>query len=156
MLPAYAPKGNEIMASDHLFAREVAERQRTMFALFVGPGLFVTRAALSAASRIPASTLKEWASGTAIPFHDVMALSRFLPAEAINLLCEPAGKRLVDDHADDGASWDGIAANAAGLTAEICEARRDGKISPSEDASLKRRVRTLIAEASAMTTGGGE
>jgi hypothetical protein len=142
------------MSADYGFAREVAERQRAMFILFVGPGRFVTRAALSSASGVPESTLREWANGAAIPLHGALALARCLPGEAINMVFEPAGLRLVDDQADKTASWDAVAASAAGLTAEICEARRDGSISPSEDNSLQRRTRAMIAEAMAMVTGG--
>ena len=146
-------KGNGIMASDQQFSRNVAERQKAMFAMFVGQGLYTTRAALCAASGIPASTLQDWANGAAMPLHGALHLSLFLPAEAINMLCEVAGKRLVADGPDAASTWNVVAASAAGLTADICEAQRDGRIDHSEDARLRRRVREVIATAQTMVAG---
>ena len=125
-------------------AHDVAARQVVMFGAFVGPGLFITRAALARASGIPESTLRIYAEGAAIPFHAVLTLRRFLPGEAINMLAEPGAARLVDlEH--EATNWDSIAAEAAGLTFEICEARKDGQIDHVEGASLRRRARGLAA-----------
>lgn len=133
--------------------RDIAERQRAMFGLFVGPRLFVTRAALAAATGIPTSTLQDWAQGVTAPLWGVLALARVLPREAINMLTEPAGFRLTD--CDPGlACWDGLAAEAAGLTSDICEARRDGRIDHREEARLRKRARALIADAQAVVDGG--
>jgi hypothetical protein len=127
--------------------REVAERQVAMFMAFVGRGCFTTRAALSAASKIPESTLREWAAGAAMPLSGILTLRRFLPAQAINMVTEPGGVRFSDIEAAD-ANWDGIAAGAAGLTFEICEARKDGVYDHVERARLRTRARGLIAELS--------
>ncbi|MCH4893982.1 hypothetical protein GO308_12740 [Sphingomonas sp. SFZ2018-12] len=141
------------MSADSRIAQDVADRQVAMFAMFVGPGLFTTRAALSVASGIPESTLKSWAGGAAMPFHAVLALRRFLPAEAINMMSEPGGFRLVPFEAIE-TNWDAIAADSAGLVGEVCEARRDGKIDHIEDARLKRRARHLAAVLSEIGEAG--
>lgn len=142
------------MTPDLPLEREIADRQVAMFAMFVGLGLYTTRAALSAASKIPTSTLKDWANGSAIPFHGVMRLRRYLPPEAINMLTEPAGARIVDTEGGD-ANWDEVAASAAGLAAEICVARADGNLTPSERAALKRRAREVVADVQAAVESEG-
>lgn len=132
------------MARDARLAQDVAERQRAMFAMFVGRGLYATRAALAAASGIPESSLRGYADGAAMPFHAVLALGPCLPREALNMLAEPGGLRLVD--VEQAASdWDASAAAAAGFVAEVCEARRDGHIDHVETARLQRRARELNA-----------
>ena len=141
------------MAADSAIARDVTARQVTMFAMFVGPGLFTTRAALAVASGVPASSLKEYATGAAMPLHVALTLSRVLPAEAINMLTEPAGKRLVNAEASD-TNWDALACAAAGLVGEVCDARKDGKIDHVEDAKLRQRTRALIAEAQSAVEQG--
>lgn len=125
-------------------ARHLEDRQIAMFGSFVGPGLYTTRAALFRASGIPESTLKSYADGTAMPFHAVLVLRRFLPAEAINMLSEAGGVRLVPIEQEE-TNWDAIAADAAGLTFEICEARKDGTIDHVERAQLRRKARPLVA-----------
>ncbi len=135
------------MSIESRLAQDVADRQIAMFAAFVGQGRFTTRAALSAASRIPESTLRSYAGGAAMPFHAVLALRPCLPAEAINMLAEPGGARLVDIETSD-ANWNAVAAGAAGLTYEICEAQRDGQVDHVERARLKNRARSLVAELS--------
>jgi hypothetical protein len=135
------------MSAESRLAQDVADRQVSMFAMFVGPGLHTTRAALSAASKIPESTLKSWANGAAMPLHGALALNKFLPAVAINMLTEPGDVRFADIETAD-TNWDAIAANTASLTFEICEARQDGKIDHGEAARLRRKARTLVAELS--------
>jgi len=153
MLAILPQTGNGIMPDAGGVQRNVAERQRAMFGLFVGPQLFVTRAALAAATGIPASTLQDWAQGVTMPLWGALALARALPREAINMLTEPVGFRLADS--DPGAAcWDGLAAEAANLTADICEAQRDGHIDHREEARLRQRARTLIADAQAVVDGG--
>jgi len=116
-----------------------------MFASFVGPGLYITRVALASASGISASTLGSWAGGAAMPLSAILALSHHLPAAAINMMFEPAGKRLVD--ADEKtANWDAVAASASMLTFEICDARADGQIDHVERARLRQRARAVAAE----------
>jgi hypothetical protein len=132
-----SPEGN--------LARDVEDRQVAMFAMFVGPGLLMTRAALAKASRISESTLKSWAGGAAMPLHAVLTLRKFLPAEAIHMMTEPGGARFTDLQAS-AANWDAIAADTASLTFEICEARKDGNIDHIEKARLRRHARTLVAE----------
>lgn len=141
------------MIADLPLARDIADRQVAMFTMFVGPGLYTTRAALSDASRVPTSTLKDWANGSAIPFHGVMLLRKFLPPSAINMLAEPGGARIIDAKATT-ANWDEVAARAAGLTADICEARMDGVITPSEGERLRKHTRELIANAQAVVDEG--
>lgn len=141
------------MAADVPIAREIAARQVAMFSMFVGPGLYTTRAALSRATGLPESTLKEWAGGAAMPFHGGLTLSRFLPGEALNMVTEPAGKRLVDAERAE-TSWDKLACGTARLAASICEARDDGTISHGERANLTRQTRALIAHAEAMVGDG--
>lgn len=134
-------------------ARDIAARQVTMFAMFVGQGRFATRAALSRASGIPESTLKDYASGTAMNLATVLHLRRFLPAEAINMLSEPGDARIVDTEASD-TNWDEIASSAAQLVGDICDARKDGKIDHVEDRHLRQRARALIAEAQSAVEAG--
>lgn len=124
-----------------------------MFAMFVGRGLFVTRAQLSAASLVPESSLREYASGAAIPLHVVLALRRVLPPAAINMLCEPGDARMVA--AEEGeACWDGVAAASAGLTSAVLLARADGHIDHREKADLKNKARDLAAHLTAAVEGG--
>lgn len=139
------------MAAEAGMQREVAERQRTMFQLFVGPGLTVTREALARASGIPASSLREYANGAAMPLHVALTLSRFLPGEATALLTEPAGMRLVPIEAD-ATNWDALAAEASGLVTEVCVARSDGVVDHVESAQLRRKVRQLIAKCEGAVT----
>lgn len=133
------------MSAEGNLAQDIVERQRTMFSMFVGPRLHTTRAALAAASKIPDSTLKSWAAGAAMPLHGLLTLRRFLPAAAIDMLTEPGGVRFTEIEGAE-ASWDAIAADAAGFVSEVCEARKDGKIDHVEDARLKQRARALAAE----------
>lgn len=135
------------MSSESRIAHEVAERQVEMFAMFVGQGRTVTRAALSRASGIPESTLKSYAAGAAMPFAAGLTLAKFLPSEAIGMLTEVVGLRLTPIEAIE-TNWDAIAADAAGLTFEICEARKDGNIDHIERARLKSRGRQVIARLS--------
>lgn len=141
------------MASDSAMAHDCADRQMAMFAMFVGPGLYTTRAALAAASRIPESTLKSWAAGAAMPLHAVMTLRRFLPGAAINMLTEPGDCRLVSIEAA-ATNWDGITAEAAGFVAQVCDARSDGQIDHVEASRLRHRARKLIAELSDVAETG--
>lgn len=134
------------MSADSRLARDIEDRQVAMFASFVGPSGHITRAALSAASKIPTSTLKSWAEGAAMPLHGVLAIRPHLPAAAINMMTEPGGVRFASCDAQD-ANWDSIAASAAGLVGDICEARKDGSIDHVESAHLRARTRNLIAEA---------
>lgn len=132
--------------SDNLrYQRDVEARQVAMFASFVGPGLYITRAALSSASRISPSTLASWANGAAMPLHAILMLSHHLPAAAINMMFEPAGKRLCDAE-QKNANWDAVAASASMLTFEICDARADGDIDHVERARLRRRARDVAAQ----------
>ena len=142
-----------IMPSDYGLARDVTDRQMAMFAMFVGPDLHTTRAALAVASKIPADTLKSWAGGAAMPLHAVLTLRRFLPAEAIGMMTEPGGVRFtaIEKSTTD---WDALAADSAGLVGEICEARRDGMIDHVEDARLRTRARALAAELSEAASTG--
>lgn len=116
----------------------------TMFASFVGPGLFITTAALSRACHIPEASLRNYAGGAAMPVHVLLCLSRHLPAEAIDLMTEPAGKRLIDAERAT-ANWDAVAAELAGLTFEICDARADGQIDHVERAKLRTGARAVAA-----------
>jgi hypothetical protein len=141
------------MSSESQMARDVTARQAAMFAMFVGPGLYTTRAALAAAAGIPESTLKSWANGAAMPLHGALALRRYLPREALNMLTEPGGVRWADITVVPN-DWDGAAANAAALVADVCDARRDGKIDHVEDARLSRRAKQLIAELSEVAGDG--
>jgi hypothetical protein len=122
-----------------------------MFAAFVGPGLTITRAALSAASGISTSTLASWAAGASMPLHGVLALSRFLPREAINMLTEPAGLRLTDI-ASSKTNWGEVAAATAGLVADICEAGSDGLYDHVEVAKLQGKAKKVIV----VLTGAAE
>lgn len=140
------------MSGEGRLAQDVADRQVAMFAMFVGPGRFTTRAALAAASKVPESTLKSWAAGAAMPLHGVLAIRRHLPAAAINMLTEPGDARLVAIEQAE-TNWDAVAAGAAGLTFEICEARKDGSVDHVERAKLRGRARVLIAELSEVIEG---
>ncbi len=133
------------MSAENGIAQDIADRQVEMFAMFVGEGRRITRAALSAASRIPTSTLKSWAAGAAMPVHGLLTLRKFLPPEAIDMITEAGGARMVGITKTE-TNWDQIAAGAAGLVGEVCEARKDGVIDHVEDGKLKSRTRALIAE----------
>jgi hypothetical protein len=61
------------------------------------------------------------------------------------MVTETAGVRFTAIETSE-TNWDEIASESAGLTFEICEARRDGKIDHVEEARLKRRARALIAD----------
>lgn len=141
------------MPADSTMARDCADRQIAMFAMFVGPGLYTTRAALSAASRIPDSTLKSWAAGAAMPLQAVLTLRRFLPGAAINMLTEPGDCRLVSIEAS-ATNWDALTADAAGFVAEVCTARSDGQVDHVEADRLRHRARTLIAALSEIADPG--
>jgi len=117
-----------------------------MFGSFVGRGLYTTRAALAAASGVSASSLQDYANGAAMPLHAVLAIRPHLPGAAIDMLTEPGNVRFSSIDGQD-TNWDAIAATAAGLVAEVCDARKDGKIDHVESARLKDRARGLIAEA---------
>lgn len=134
------------MASEHPIARKVADRQIQMFASFVGRGLFTTRAALAAASGVSASSLQDYANGAAMPIHALLAIRPHLPAPAIDLLTEPGHVRFASIDAQES-NWDIIAASAAGLVAEVCDARKDGVINHVEEARLRKRTREFMAEA---------
>lgn len=138
---------DSIMSAESRIAQEVAERQVMMFSMFVGPGTPMTRAALSVRTGIPESTLKSYANGAAMPLHVALVLRKFLPREAMNMLTEPGDVRfaLIEQSA---ACWDGIAAAASGLVAEVCVARSDGKIDHVEAAKLRTRARAVIAQLS--------
>ena len=139
------------MSGDNRFGYDPIQRQVDMLRMFVGEGCYTTRAALARASGIPAPTLKSYAAGAAMPFHTVLALTKFLPREAINMLTEPAGVRLVDVQQSEDGCWDEAAALTAGLVAEICVARSDGIINHTERASLRARARTVTAVLSDLT-----
>lgn len=134
-------------------ARETVHRQQQMFDMFVGPGLHVTRAALAAASGVPASTLRDLAAGSAITVAQLMALRRFLPPEAINMITEPGGAHVIDTQAD-ASTWDEVAADAAGLLSDVMEAKRDGVVDHAEAARLRRRTREFIAKNQHMAADG--
>jgi len=135
------------MSADSRLAQEIAERQILMFSMFVGDGTPMPRSALAAASGIPTSTLKSYANGTAMPLSTALILRKFLPREAMNMLTEPGDARFTPiEHSE--ACWDGIAAAASGLVAEVCVARSDGKIDHVEAAKLKTRARAVIAQLS--------
>ncbi len=139
--------------SESQIARETAHRQQQMFSMFVGPHLHVTRAALAAASGVPASTLRDLAGGSAITVAQLMALRRFLPPEAINMITEPGGAHVIDTQADM-ASWDEVAADAASLLSEVMEAKRDGVVDHVEDSRLRQRTRAFIAKNQHMAADG--
>jgi len=135
------------MRDESQISRDVADRQIQMFGMFVGQGLTTTRAALARASKIPESTLRSYAEGAAMPLHAALTLRRFLPSEAINMLTEPGNVRFCSIDAEE-TNWDAIACDAAGLTFEICEARKDGVIDHQEKARLRSRGRQVIARLS--------
>jgi hypothetical protein len=88
-----------------------------------------------------------------MPLHAVLHLRKFLPAEAINMMTEPGGVRFSAIEVAE-TNWDAIAADAAGLVGEVCDARRDGVIDHIEDARLRRRARQLVAELSEVAETG--
>jgi hypothetical protein len=133
------------MADDRPYSREVADRQVTMFAMFVGQGRHTTFAALAVASKYPQSTLRDYANGSAMPIAAVLALSKHLPRAAINMLTEPGGLQLVDIERDT-TNWDTLAASTSALTFEICDARSDGNIDHREEARLRQHARDLAAK----------
>ena len=143
------------MSPDHRFQRDVAARQVAMFAMFVGPGLFVTRAALADASGIPPSTLREWAQGAAMPLHAFLTLSRFLPASALAMLTEPAGLRLVGAEEQDS-SWSEVAVEGSRLVADFVERGADGIYDHQDKAALSPRLRTFMAKCQRLITSEGE
>lgn len=153
MSVSLAGGGRAIMSADLPISREVTDRQIAMFAMFVGPALFTTRAALAAASKVPESTLRSYAAGAAMPLAMALHLRKFLPLEAINMMTEPAGVRLASIE-QASSNWDVAAAEAASLVADVCGARSDGVIDHREDADLRRKARHLIAELTEIAGGG--
>ncbi len=135
------------MSAEGRIAQEVAERQVMMFSMFVGPGTPMTRAALAVRTGIPESTLKSYANGSAMPLSTALILCKFLPREAMNMLTEPGDVRFAPVEQEE-ACWDGIAATASGLVAEICMARSDGKIDHVEKRQLQARARAVAAQLS--------
>ncbi|TZG24889.1 hypothetical protein [Sphingomonas montanisoli] len=136
------------MFSDTILARETARQQREMFARYVGPNdpNKISNRALAKATGIGATTLAELANGSAMTVAQMLALRSVLPPEAINMLLEAGDARLVDAETAE-TNWDDLAANAAGLVSDVCEARRDGKIDHVEKGRLRKRTRELIAKA---------
>jgi hypothetical protein len=130
------------------FKRNVEQRQRDVFSMFVGagPAKRMTFGALAAATGISKSSLADYANGVAMPLHNLLRLVPALPKEAADMLIAPSGKRFADIETAD-ANWDKIAAEAAGLVSEVCTARSDGVIDHQEEARLKKMTRKLIADA---------
>ncbi len=116
-----------------------------MFGSFVGPGLYISYAALSAASGISDSTLRSWAGGTSMTLSSVLDLARHLPVAAINMMFEPAGKRLCDAERED-ANWHAVAAESASFVSEICTALIDGRIDHVERHKLSQRAKAIAAQ----------
>jgi hypothetical protein len=108
----------------------------------------LSAARLAALSDQSVSTVTSWANGTAMPVHGLVRLMPFIADELLTLVTESAGKRVeaIEIEADE---WMGVASEAAGFVAAVCEAKRDGIITPSEDAGLKDMARRLAAKASA-------
>lgn len=140
------------MADVRHLAQDVAERQMSMFVMFIGQTRAVNYPALAEATKIPLSTLRTYASGAAMPIHALLALSQHLPAAAIDMLTEPAGKRLIDMERSE-TNWDALAAKTCGLTFEICDARSDGQIDHVEEARLRATARALAAELTSAAEG---
>lgn len=86
-----------------------------------------------------------------MPLHVYVALCRILPDDLTSLVLDGADKRIVPLESSPEA-WLGVAAEASGLAAEICEAKADGKITHIEQARLEKRARKLAAK---MAGAGG-
>lgn len=110
----------------------------------------LTTPRLAALTGIPAATLVTWASGnTAMPAWAMCALSEHIPDDLMSLLMEPAGKFIgTTDAADD--DLDALGCETATFTAELLEAKRDGKVTPRERDRLKDRARRVASRAQAV------
>jgi hypothetical protein len=134
------------MRDDDSFSREVADRQRDVFRMFVGQGRRVSYAALSSATTISISTLKAYADGVAMPLHNLLRLVPALPREAANMLIEPSGHLFtpIDAHMAD---WLDLGAKACAFGSKVLRYERTGPgIDPSEAADLKKDIREMIAD----------
>jgi len=132
---------SEYLKPDHIAL------QMSMFAMFVGQGKRVTREALFNATGIPKQSLANYAHGAAMPFDVARRICKVLP-EAINMLLEPDGLRIVPIEVED-TNWHEVGSHAAHLTYEILNATKDGAVDHVEKARLQNEARELTAKLSA-------
>ena len=137
------------MADVRDFGQQADDAVADVFRIYVGQGKRFSVADLAAATGITGSSLKNYASGAAMPFHAALKLIAVLPLEAANMLMRPSGFKLceIDPDEDD---WEGVGAEASMLTFEIFDAKKDGFVDHREREVLKSRCRSLIAKAEGM------
>ena len=134
------------MADLSRLARNSVELQRDMFRLAEHEhGLSL--AVLAKTRDIPASTLKGWRDGAAMPAWALGELR--LPDDVSSLILSPYEKHVGTDEPGDG-DLDELACEAAGLVNEYVEAKADGIVTPIENARLRNRARRLTPKARAV------
>ena len=110
--------------------------------------------ALAHETGIPESTLASYNRSnpfarSAMPMWVFVALCRVLPDEVTSVMLADAGKHVGSNETSDG-DIDELAVEASGLTHEILEAKRDGKVTHIERAKISARGRKVAARARAV------
>lgn len=109
---------------------------------------------LASETGIPARTLASYANSNpyaraAMPLWVFVSLCRALPDEISSVILASAGKHVGTNITSDG-DIDELAVEASGLTHEILEAKRDGKVTHIERAKIGARGRKVAARARAV------
>jgi hypothetical protein len=119
----------------------------------------LTLRVLASRSPVPFSTLKGWATGTAMPAWAIGALGEAgIPDDLLSLLLEPFGRHVSTD--DCGTSvMDHAASEAMSFAQEHVKARSPDSpggmtIVPQEERVLQMKARSLAAIAKRASKGG--
>lgn len=109
----------------------------------------LTLKAIASETGIPLSTLQSWVrdnifARAKISLPDFVTLCAILPDDCTSLILEPVGKHVGSMDDGDGCI-DELAAESAGLTHEILDAKRDGKVTHIERARIANRGRRVAA-----------
>ena len=100
---------------------------------------------LTAETGISKSTLNSYTTGTAMPLHNAVKLSRVLPDYLVSLWFETAGKIVLDKSSDEDALLDQLLLESTGYSAEHVQRGADGVICPRDREALRDRARRLAA-----------
>jgi transcriptional regulator with XRE-family HTH domain len=142
------------MHGDCAITARLLKQQRTMFRL-AESGHGWSQKAIHLETGMGLSSIGQYARGeTAMGGAAILKLAgvKDFPAELLTLLFEGTGRTVIDAETAE-ADWLGLAAESAGLAAEICHDAKDG-FSPSEVGRLRTKTRALIAEASSLVEQG--
>lgn len=130
-------------------SQHMADLQERMLRL-AGRDYGLSLKVLSAETRIPERTLRNYMAGAMMPVHVFRELCRVIPDELTSLLM-PTGKHVGTDEPGDGDET-ALAREAAGYSAEYLNSTDPASeagpaLSPRERANLKDRARRLGAVA---------